>query len=738
MASSEIMSDYLSWTISLLTATDPTDPSTRVWKGGSSTGWCTSAATVPAVKQWEKDNKTISVCLAQNVWRDSDKLLFNLMLGGPGDQTVSGDRVYPNDNTKTKTTTTTLINSVCPGTYKDGKGDDSTNVTPNCGDTLFNGTGLFILTPKTGGNLKPFQCFLQVIEATAGDDDDDVWWLQTKSKAATCSSFTDKNTCTSNPSCRWTDKCEKQTYTCQLRSVESFTDPKGDPKGAPKGDPTSPAQCKGISDATKCASTVIDGSYCNWNKGTCESPTEYPCLYCQSSTKDSCSAKNIKGVPVNCQWNATTSECAPSPWLCGCKPSNKVKNESDGVYDDLDKCVRYCSNPNSPMKNTLRGLNVTPQTTISLPTDGTAPKRHPLPAPFNIFLMEPTPGDSGLFFISSEPTPTLYELSLNPDYSRFEQWNQFCAPAWEPRGSRIKPTTKPGTGLCTSGVYSLEHLIMRSSSLNCSDFPGGTNVSPDTHSACPQPVYLKDRCPTCPAVEGYSNCSIGKAPSATDSGSVSCTDWKKGSNTFVPFHYFLMNSPKWLNRCCNFNSETDNNPTLKFFCTDPLYTLDPNSQAPRKGCDIRMQQLCDEDDPNMVANKGIDACSCLQRPDPKIMDTTVYKYLSNVLKVPDTCLTGACAPEISYVPGNLRRQECPNICSSILNVNSDGFANVEIDGVHMAVHCDERTGTISLSSESPTLAAKSLEKNSSKSSHKWLLYVLLITILLLLVLLIFL
>ena len=62
---------------------------------------------------------------------------------------------------------------------------------------------------------------------------------------------------------------------------------------------------------------------------------------------------------------------------------------------------------------------------------------------------------------------------------------------------------------------------------------------------------------------------------------------------FNPFTYFLNNSIKYINQCCNLNTLIDQNVTnLEKSCTEAGFIFDPFSQLPNPKCDSTMATFC--------------------------------------------------------------------------------------------------------------------------------------------------
>ena len=195
------------------------------------------------------------------------------------------------------------------------------------------------------------------------------------------------------------------------------------------------------------------------------------------------------------------------------------------------------------------------------------------------------------------------------------------------------------------------------------------------------------------------------------------------------FYTFLGNSTKYMNLCC---SSPDTQPYLSTVCanTNSMYNKEPLSGLPSPQCDSRMRELCAI---KSEANDPI--CACINRPDPSMMGQTLSEYTTKTLKLPDKCTSGTCNVKLSYVPASLRRQICPNICSSIVEVDSDGYSTVEMDDIHVGVECNKKSGDPSLSSMVSTTMSGN---GGTKYRDQWVLYVLVAVIVILVILLIFL
>lgn len=195
------------------------------------------------------------------------------------------------------------------------------------------------------------------------------------------------------------------------------------------------------------------------------------------------------------------------------------------------------------------------------------------------------------------------------------------------------------------------------------------------------------------------------------------------------FYTFLGNSTKYMNLCC---SSPDTPPFLSSVCanTYSMYNKEPLSGLPSPQCDRRMRELC-----AMKSEANNPICACINRPDPSMMGQTLSEYTTKTLKLPDKCTSGTCNVKLSYVPASLRRQICPNICSSIVEVDSDGYSAVEMDDIHVGVECNKKSGDPSLSSMVSTTMSGN---GGTKYRDQWVLYVLVAVIVILVILLIFL
>ena len=644
-----IMEDYLNFTLSLLTASDPTDPSTRRWKEGIDTSWCATTAPLNNTGLAIKPTPP-QVCVDRTLWQDTDVALINTMLGyGTPQQQQAVQSVAKN------AVATTKENAGHPGyAYFQLVEYDPVTSTP-------------IGSPSKN-------CYLEVLNGKQPS------FVQTKTRTDCATSNTEQK-CESDTNCSWvSNKCTDKLYQCSvdIPSVETYTSP-------------IPCNtCSTIKDNATCVGTQIDRggqNICKWSDGKC--------------------------IPIG---------------GCSCQPTSDSKSGTK-----LSECIKSCSYPLAPANNYVRGLTATCTATLD-PSGKTI-----IPGIIiNLYPVRPVQGGipDTLFFIS-EYGYKYYRIQPSIDqYGMAIQLSGKCYSAaqggWQPFNA-----PKISSGCLGSNIYTLQYTVTQSYQLKPS-------------KSCSRPKS----CPTCYGVGSElpsdPSCTYGNAPFCYQPTINKCTNFYS-NNYFIPFFYFMMNSPKWLNKCCNFNPQTDFevDDDLKYFCSVrgdkltlpgglqiPSYTLDPNSNSSTPLCDLRMSQLCDSNNPNMANNIGIDECSCLQRTNTTVMDQPLYQYLSDTLNIPPTCLSGACDPSVSYVPADLRKQICPNICSSVLQVDSNGMANVEIDGVNMSVWCDQTTGTVALSSESPLLASESTS-NKSGNNNKWVIYLLVILIVVLGVLIIF-
>ena len=723
MASQTIMEDYLNFTLSLLTASDPTDPSTRRWKGGTDRSWC--APTAPLTNNGLAIKPTPpQVCVDRSVWQETDIELINTMLGyAPGVQ---------------KTVQRTANNAV---STKD-------NPSGHPGYAYFQ---LVEYNPVTSTPIgSPAEnCYLEVANTIKPT------WVKPKT-VTDCSQSTTEQQCESVTNCSWvSNTCTDKLYQCSvdMPAVETYT---STPQCSQlKKEACSGTQCTWDTSKNECAPVCsaltnqadcqnTENGYCTWdeNAQACKktiNPT--PCGTCVSITTNNidCNTKTTADGKNICKWS--DGKCAPITGTCSCQPTSDVKGTP------LSECIKSCSYPLAPTENYVRGLKAHFISTLDANGNVVSP-----PPSINLFPVRPAQGGipDTLFFISDYTSEyKYYRITLSTD--EYGQTKQLSGKCYSAAQGGWQPFNPPNisSGCLGSELYTLQYTVTQKYIIQIS-------------TKCSRPKS----CPTCYGVGSSQasdpSCTYGHAPFCypPDDHNKYCSSFSNtnlDNNYFIPFFYFMMNSPKWLNKCCNFNPQTtyEVDDTLKYFCsvrgdketisTDtqiPTYTLDPNSDLPPPLCDLRMAQLCNSDDPNMSNNIGIDECSCLQRSNTTIMDKPLYQYLSDNLNIPPTCLSGACDPSVSYVPSDLRKQICPNICSSILEVNSNGMANVEIDGVNMSVWCDQTTGTVSLSSESPLLASestsnKSGNNNNNNNNNNWVVYLLVILIVVLGVLIIF-
>ena len=781
-----VMQDYLNWTLSLLTASDPTDPTTRIWKGGTDSSWC--APTAPLKPSASAMTFPPQVCVAKTKWRDSDTYLINTMLGLGYDDTLQKKIVKDTATnaadpsvTCSKITDETKCNQnhacewdiTCKtnSTYKD--------TDPHNGYAYFQITEYDPVTCTVIG--EPKTCYLEVIQQAPS-------WVQPP-PLVNCANNNSESKCEENNMCRWVaNACQDKLYTYQMdqSTVENFTT--GQPCSTFTDQTTCQThdnctwdnnkctpKCSTFTNQADCQAQQIDNKlYCAWDNSNqvCNtSPMEYPCDHCSTKSKQDCTNDNV------CKWS--DGSCTPIVNTCSCQPTALTKKcvgkdtegcsltgEAPTCGYTADQCNTNCIWSQAPDGPQVVGLKAHFVSTVAV-AGGIIPPSPPLV----IFPSKPQTGypPDVMLFVSDPDSgvPKYYKIEVSNDSKGMtKQANGFCRPGslidgnlddpdtgWLPFDNA--PPSDHDTLPCTN-LRTLQYVVTQYYTVNNS-----TQACPNARKECPICYGVGASCSQYQSGDDCtksgckwngssctSNCTYGHAPHCGPSSPDDCTAFNTPGNAyFIPFYYFLMNNAKMLNQCCNFNPETDgDNILLKYFCSVrgdniklkqpneqvPGYTLDPNSGMPPPLCDLRMTQLCN--DPVMSSS---DACSCLQRPNPEIMNTSVYKYLSDTLNVPDTCLTGACDPSTSYVPSTLRNQICPNICSSILQVNSDGFANVEIDGVNMAVWCDQTTGTVSLSSESPVLAAKSSTETPS-TNNKWVLYLLVILIVILGILIFFL
>jgi hypothetical protein len=143
---------------------------------------------------------------------------------------------------------------------------------------------------------------------------------------------------------------------------------------------------------------------------------------------------------------------------------------------------------------------------------------------------------------------------------------------------------------------------------------------------------------------------------------------------------FLSENMKWLKKCCVDSQLLGNNKdTLCGSYTSDFYGL------PNYLCDAQAESYCS-------SNRTDPACACYSM-DPKIIgdgyDVLTWEYLKkyNPTDISPKCVINACKSSDAYKSRYMLREDCPHLCTSILNVKNSGKSITDINNVIIGVKC---------------------------------------------------
>jgi len=153
-----------------------------------------------------------------------------------------------------------------------------------------------------------------------------------------------------------------------------------------------------------------------------------------------------------------------------------------------------------------------------------------------------------------------------------------------------------------------------------------------------------------------------------------------------PLRQFIDVTPLQIKNCCDRRYPNNNRVaslTKAGACIFAGYSPADGSFVLSPKCDLRMTEICSTE-----LFRDIDICKCINRPTaPVSNDQEAYAFASDIVRVPERCLTAACNAFGVYVPTKFRDTICPNLCTSVLNVHSSGNNMVLLDDVRMKTEC---------------------------------------------------
>ncbi len=212
------------------------------------------------------------------------------------------------------------------------------------------------------------------------------------------------------------------------------------------------------------------------------------------------------------------------------------------------------------------------------------------------------------------------------------------------------------------------------------------------------------------------------------------------------FKEFILDNVKWLNRCCRLREYFEDPNTAPLLCKIDDGLLEP-------GVNGLPNQLCDEkvtgckngiSNPCQPTNSTVaicdsystdPGCACFSKNAASIgtgYDVVTQKYMdrNSPIIISPKCILNACKSIDAYKTAAMLKTDCPNLCTSVLNLQSVDKSNIGQNNIDVSVKCGSGGQKFKLGTN--TSGGKG-GSGGSTSSSKWWIFLIIAAVLLLLV-----
>ena len=213
------------------------------------------------------------------------------------------------------------------------------------------------------------------------------------------------------------------------------------------------------------------------------------------------------------------------------------------------------------------------------------------------------------------------------------------------------------------------------------------------------------------------------------------------------FKEFILDNVKWLNRCCRLTEYFEDPNTAPLLCKiddgllEPGVNGLPNQLCDEKvtGCKNGISNPCQKPTKTTVAicdsYSPDPGCACFSRNAASIgtgYDVVTQKYMdrNSPIIISPKCILNACKSIDAYKTAAMLKTDCPNLCTSVLNLQSVDKSNIGQKNIDVSVKCGSGGQKFKLGTN--TSGGKG-GSGGSTSSSKWWIFLIIAAVLLLLV-----
>ena len=213
------------------------------------------------------------------------------------------------------------------------------------------------------------------------------------------------------------------------------------------------------------------------------------------------------------------------------------------------------------------------------------------------------------------------------------------------------------------------------------------------------------------------------------------------------FKEFILDNIKWLNRCCRLREYFEDPNTAPLLCKiddgplEPGVNGLPNQLCDEKvtGCKNGISNPCQKPTKTTVAicdsYSPDPGCACFSKNAASIgtgYDVVTQKYMdrNSPIIISPKCILNACKSVDAYKTAAMLKTDCPNLCTSVLNLQSVDKSNIGQKNIDVSVKCGSGGQKFKLGTN--TSGGKG-GSGGSTSSSKWWIFLIIAAVLLLLV-----
>lgn len=213
------------------------------------------------------------------------------------------------------------------------------------------------------------------------------------------------------------------------------------------------------------------------------------------------------------------------------------------------------------------------------------------------------------------------------------------------------------------------------------------------------------------------------------------------------FKEFILDNVKWLNRCCRLREYFEDPSTAAALCKIDYGPLKPgvnglpNQLCDEKvtGCKNGISNPCQKPTNPTVAicdsNSPDPGCACFSKNAASIgtgYDVVTQNYMdrNSPIIISPKCILNACKSIDAYKTAEMLKTDCPNLCTSVLNLQSVDKSNIGQNNIDVSVKCGSGGQKFKLGTN--TSGGKG-GSGGSTSSSKWWIFLIIAAVLLLLV-----